>query len=262
MELFDRLVNETVSSGIEPVTLNFTGIYDCYSARPVAYRTETEMFSSVSGKIKEAAEKVDKTETGKNFTAHNIVKAIRCIKAMVAEKRRISWISVSATTAFLTQDDLYSALDNIFKAENFTENDKLCLEFSKSILTAEREKVLKGLADLKVLGVKTVISGVAADDFPTSALLDVAVDTVILTPAITGLALDRNKPGVLASLIRFLRSMDVSVIAEGVTGDDELRELNKAECFGFVPSENDSGRLTVIKGTHDFASALCEKEDA
>ena len=77
MELFDRLVKETVSSGIEPVTLNFTGIYDCYSARPVAYGTETEMFSSVNGKIKNIADKTDKTETGKNFSVHNIRKADR-----------------------------------------------------------------------------------------------------------------------------------------------------------------------------------------
>lgn len=262
MELFDRLVKETVSSGIEPVTLNFTGIYDCYSARPVAYRTETEMFSSVNGKIKNIADKTDKTETGKNFSIHNVRKAIRCIKAMTAAERRFSWISVTGTTAFLTQDDLYSVADGIFKEENFTETGKLCIEFSKNILNADRDKVLKGLADLKVLGIKTVISGVAADGFPTSALLDVAVDHVILTPEITALALDRNKPGVLSSLIRFLRSMDVSVIAEGVSDDDTLRELNKAECFGFIPSKNYSGRFPVIKGSQDFASALCEKEEA
>ena len=261
MGLFENTVKETVSSGIEPVTLKYISVRDCYSARPVAYRTETELFSTASGMIAEAAGRIDGSKEVKDFCLHNMAKAIRAIRAFGKSNRKIEWISVQGTTAFLIQDDLYSAVKSLFDEYDFQDGNKICVEFTKSILEADRERVLKGIADLKVLGVKTLISGFAADGFPTSSLLDVAVDAVVLAPEITALALDRNKPGVLSSLIRFIRSMDVAIIADGANTDDEIRELNKAECFGFIPSKSYSGRFDITADKLDFASALVEKED-
>ena len=261
MELFDRIVSETVSSEIEPVAFKFTGIYDCYSAKPLAYRTETELFSSLYGKITDFSEKIDASETGRNLTLYAIRKAIRYLKKFKAAERKIEWISVTGTTAFLFDEDLYGTLKALFDKENFSETDKICIEFTKNIFTLDRQKVLKGLADLKVIGIKTVISGFAADGFPVSALLDVSVDAVILSPEITALALDRNKPDVLSSLVRFVKSMNANVIAEGAATDDEIRELNKMECFGFIPSKDYSGRFTFKAEKRDFASALEDKEN-
>ena len=68
MELFDRIVTETVQSGIEPFQLTFTGIHDCYTGMPVAYRTETDVFCSATGKLSGSyVQKIDLTETGKDL---------------------------------------------------------------------------------------------------------------------------------------------------------------------------------------------------
>ncbi|MBO4572635.1 MAG: EAL domain-containing protein [Clostridia bacterium] len=261
MSLFDRIVNETAESGIAPLELKFTAIHDCYNSRPLAYRTETELFCSAIGKMNDFIEKIDSNVTGKEFSYRNIIRSIDAIRAMEQAGRKINYVSISATTSFLTQESLYEVLKDLFDRESFTKTDKICLEFTKNVLSSDREAVRKGLADLKVLGVKTMISGFASDGFPTSALLDVAVDSVILAPEITALSLDRNKPGVLSSLIRFIKSMDVAVIAEGVRNDDELRELNKAECFGFIPADDYSGRFVFPAKKRDLTSALSDKED-
>ena len=83
----------------------------------------------------------------------------------------------------------------------------------------------------------------------------------MIARVITDLALDRNKPGVLASLIRFVRSMDVQVVGEGAKDDDIIRELNKAECFGFIPTPSYCGKFDLKKGKRPFSSVLEDKEE-
>ena len=262
MELFDRIVTETVQSGIEPFQLTFTGIHDCYTGMPVAYRSETDIFCSATGKLSgNYVQKIDLTETGKEFSLRNIIKAMRCVKELSDRKRKTAWISVQATTSFLTQNDLYSVVNAAIEKENFSQPEKICVELSKNIFSADRDSVRKGIADLKVLGFKTMISGFAADGFPTSALLDIPIDIAVFAPEITDLALDRNKPGVLASLIRFVRSMDVQVVGEGAKDDDIIRELSKAECFGFIPAPSYYGKFDPEKGKRPFTSVLEDKEE-
>lgn len=260
MELFDRIVNETVLSGIEPVTLNFTGIYDCYYGNPKAYRTDAEVFCSATGKMGDVLDYIDDTETGNRFCIHNIKKAIYCVNKFIAAGRKTKWISVSGTTAFLTQNDLYSVLSRLFDGENFLNAEKIRLEFDKRIFYADRDKVVKGIADLKVSGIKTVIRGVDAE-FPVSALTEIAADAVILSPKTTALSSDRNKPALFSSLIRYIRAMDVEVIADGVETDDRMREMNKAECYGFIPSADYKGKFDVTAAKRDLASALTDKEN-
>ena len=262
MELFDRIVTETVQSGIEPFQLTFTGIHDCYTGAPVAYRTETDVFCSATGKLSGGyVKKIDLTETGKDFSLRNLIKAIRCVKELEERKRKTAWISVRGTTSFLTQNDLYSVVSAAIEKENFSSTEKICVELNQNIFSADRDSVRKGIADLKVAGFKTMISGFAADGFPTSSLLDIPLDIAVFAPEITALALDRNKPGVLASLIRFVRSMDVQVVGEGAADDDVIRELNKAECFGFIPAPDYYGKFDIEKGKRPFSSVLEDRED-
>lgn len=262
MQFFDRIVSETVQSGVEPLQLTFTGIHDCYTGATVAYLTDTDVFCSATGTISDCyIEKIDLTETGKDFSLRNLIKAMRCVKELTEKKKKADWISVHATTSFLTQNDLYSVVKAAVEKENFSQPEKICVELSDNVFSADRESVRKGIADLKVLGFKTLISGFAADGFPTSSLLDISFDVVVLAPEITALATDRNKPGVLDSLIRFARSMDVQVVGKDALDDDTIRELNKAECFGFIPASSYYGKFDPEKGKRPFDKVLEEQED-
>ena len=253
MDLFDRLVNETVSTGIEPVSLKYTAIYDCYTADTVAYTTETELFSSASGVISDLGDKLANEDISVDICFHGIAKAIRFIKKTCEADGKLRWVAVKGTEKFLTQNDLCAALEKLFKEKDFSATDKLCIDFSESILNADRKSVIKGIADLKVLGIKTTISGITANS-PLTALSEVNADAAVLSSELTGFATDRNKPAVFSSLVRLLKAMDVAVIADGVRTDDEIRELNKCECMGFIPAKEYSGKFPLIIGKQDKKS--------
>jgi len=55
--------------------------------------------------------------------------------------------------------------------------------------------------------------------------------------------------------------MDVQVVGEGAKDDDIIRELNKAECFGFIPTPSYCGKFDPKKGKRPFSSVLEDKEE-
>lgn len=260
MELFDKIVTETVRSGNEPLKLTYVGIYDGHLGRSIAYRTQTEIFSASFGTVsQESAEKADLTPTGCSLTERNVIHAARELKTIMEAGIAPEWISVKASTSFLLSENPYDVLAGILDKEQCDKPEKICFEFNRNIFGADREKVRKSLADLKTLGFKTLLGNFATDGFPITTLLDVPVDHVVLTPEVTALALDRNKEDVLPSLVRFLRSMNVQTIAAGVRDDAEIKELNKMECYGLLPVESYTGRFTfslVAKGKYDYLDVI------
>ncbi len=265
MELFDKVVSATIRSGNEPLKLTYIGIYDGHLGRAIAYRTQTEVFCASFGSVGQGYEsKLDFTETGKDLTVRNVVHGIRELRELAIAGIKPEWISVNATASFLTEDGIYEKMQSLLTKEACDGPEKICLEFNKSIFTADREKVRKGLTDLKTLGIKTLLGNFATDGFPITTLLDVPVDYVILTPEVTALAVDRNKEDVLPSLVRFLRSMSVQTIAAGVTNDAVIKELNKMECYGVIPAEDCHGRFTLplrVKGKYGYKDVITTDEE-
>ena len=93
---------------------------------------------------------------------------------------------------------------------------------------------------------------------------DTDVTESIRTPEVTALAVDRNKEDVLPSLVRFLRSMNVETIAAGVKNDDEIRELNKMECYGVLSDATYEGRFSFRlreEGKYGYREAIATEED-
>lgn len=265
MKLFDRVVTETVRSGNEPLKLTYVGIYDGHLGEAIAYRTQTELFCSSVGALKQSyVDTVDFTEVGADLTFRNVVHAIRELSKLNAAEKFPEWVSVKASASFLLSDGLYEAMTKVVEDEGLKKPEKICFEFEKSIFSADREGVRKGLTDLKTIGFKTMIGNFATDGFPITTLLDVPVDYVVLTPEVTALALDRNKTDVLPALVRFLRSMNVETIAAGVESDAAIKELNKMECFGILPSEDYHGRFSMnlrAKGVHGYKDVIKTTEE-
>lgn len=264
MKLFDRMVTETVRSGNEPLKLTYVGIYDGHLGQAIAYRTQTEVFCVSMGALSQSyVEKVDLAEAGKYLTLRNFVHAVRELKELDRADKKPEWVSVKASASFLLSEGLYDEMNRLLEEEAFTSPEKICFEFRRSIFTADREGVRRGLTDLKTIGFRTMIGNFATDGFPITTLLDVPVDYVVLTPEVTALALDRNKEDVLPSLVRFLRSMNVQTIAAGVQNDAEIKELNKMECYGILPREDYKGRFALplrVKGAYDCKDVVATEE--
>lgn len=228
----------TVESGVAPLELKYCGIYGCYSKKPVAFRTSTQVNSIILGTLtpSEYSFVTDNTDRGIKLATWSMLEAMSHINKCLSQGKDIDWISVRCPVNMATTTDMYEFVGKIIEDNKFEHPEKLCLEFSQSILFEEEAKARLSILDMKLLKVRTLMSGCASDFCPTEKLMAIPFDTVLIDPKMTVLVNDRNKDKVINSLIAYIRSMRIEVIGEGVLNDDQIRALNRADCMGYIPS--------------------------
>ena len=245
MELsLDGMIDETVSSGIAPISVSFTKVYDGYSERPNAYIGETQLFTSDSGVIDSTAlEALDNSPLGFEVFKSALKKVMRVWVDTRENETPPAYLVVKAPIGLLFQDGLYDTLKAICEEEDLKEPEKICFKFTQKILADDRDKIKAGLRDVKAAGFLVGISGFGGEDFPATALFDVKADIVFLTPEMTARLTDRADSGAAMNLLVFVRSMGVETIAEGVKDDDTNRQLQKAEALGMIPDKAYEGEF-------------------
>ena len=235
-DLHDEYVRQTKESGVPPLELRYCPINDCYSKMPIAYRTATLINSVVMGVIQqeEYSFAANFTETGIRLAKWNIMEAVRAIRAFEEAGRHVQWISVRCPVSLATNVDLYEWMGDLLRKTGLETPEKLCLEFPQSILYAKEASAGHSILDMKLLKVRTIMSGCAAGDCPTSRLTAIPMDMVLLDRATTAYTGSRNKPNLIPTLVQYIRSMRVEVVADGVNDDEQIRALNRAECVGYT----------------------------
>lgn len=262
MTRHDELVQMTIAAGVPPLALRYCAVRDCSAKAPFAYRTSTAVNSILLGRLtpNEYTFVTDRSETGIRLAEWNIREAIREIRRFEAAGRHISFLSVRCSALLAAKEDLYERVGKILSEESCTDPAKVCLEFPQSLLFSDKPEIRKSVLDMKLLGVKTMMSGCAAKDCPTAKLTEVPVDMVLLDPGMTALTNDRDKPLVLPSLVQYLRSMRLDVIAEGVTDDEQIRSLSRLDCIGYIPSRGYEGTVEYSSPVMPIEEALLQKE--
>lgn len=233
-----ELVRRTVATGIPPLELTYRAVRDCRTDLPVAYRTEIAVNSVELGRLMQSdfSRISDSHELGIRVSEWGIGAALREREQFRSAGRHPRWISVSCPAAYAELPDLYNRLKGLLGNYNKGAGGVgICLEFPDSLLLSQAD-VRTSILDLKLLGVHSLLVCNSADTCPFFKLVDVPFDTVLLTPRMTRLVNDRNKPGVLSSLVQYLHSMHVGVIADGVEGSEEMRAFARMECEGCVPA--------------------------
>lgn len=256
-------VKATLESGIVPLELRFCQINDCYNKRPIAYRTETVINSVTMGVLKHDrySYAADTTEQGIRLARWNIVEGMKTIKKFEEAGRHIEWLSVKCPAGLAAEVDMYDWMKQLMEENDFHTPEKLCLEFPQSLLFDQSEKVQISILNLKLLNIKSMMSGCAASDCPIGNLLDCPVDMVLLDESKTRLTGDRDKGHVINSLIQYIRSMNIDIIAEGVIEDDQLSVLSRAECIGYIISDDYYGYIDHGSKTMTLEEAIAQKEE-
>lgn len=257
------LVGMTIASGVKPLEMRFAQINSCYRKLPIAYRSFTYINSISMGVIppEKYAFAADVSEQGMAIAKWNIREGIRTVRRFISEGRHVDFVTVRCPAKLAFEVDLYDWMKGIMEEYDFHTPEKLCLEFPQSLLYENEEKARLSMLNLKLLKVRTVLSGCGADDCPTSRLLRVPVDMVILDPAMTVLAGDRDKSNSLSMLISYLQSMQTEVIAEGVRNDDQIATLSRAGCIGYIPSPAYSGTVNHGPLRMRLDEAVIQKEE-
>ena len=259
----NEFLKMTLNSGIAPLELRFTQINHCGRKLPIAYRSFTYVNSITEGVIppEKYAYAIENAEEGLRLAKWNIVHIIRAIKAFEAAGRHVAFISARCPAHLCEIEDIYTWLKEIFEAEKFETPEKLCLEFPRSVLYESMEKVRSMVIGASLTKCVTMLAGCGMPDSPVTPLLNIPFDYAILAPWLTVYSSDRAKGRKISEFISFLRTLSIGVIGDGVTEDDQMTALNRADCFGYMPAPDYEGSVLHGKMRMTFQEALSQKEE-
>ena len=185
----------------------------------------------------------DGTDRGVRLARWNVEQAISALRVFEGAGRDVKFVTARCPARLALEDDLFQWMKDILDETQCETPEKICLEFPQSLLYEDEEKVRLSVLNMKLLKVKTMMSGCGADDCPVAKLLRIPVDMVLLDPDVTSLVDNRNKGNAAQSLIGFLRTIPVDVIAEGVYNDQQIAALSRSDCLGYLPSSGFQGSV-------------------
>ena len=143
-------------------------------------------------------------------------------------------------------------------AESGLDASRLEIEITENVLISDDQRALRVFRALKALGVQ-----IALDDFGTGYsslgyLSRLPFDTIKIDRSfVQNIATDDNSLSIVETIIRLGRSLDMTVVAEGVETEIELAALAKTGCDeiqGFVlgaaePAESQLRQLIELSET-------------
>ena len=249
MQQAEEYAVRTLRSGITPIVLKFQPVYDCYNGEEIAYIGKPLINSLVYGVLTPElyARAADMAQEGCDFTLCILRKTMRLLKELDRQERlpgKLLWLTVPAPSALLLPEDLYDTLKSLMAKENFDLPGKICLMFGADVFSLGSDIGGRGFSDIRAAGMRVAVNGYGDADFPVTRMLEMTPDVAMMTPDVIPLFGDRSRPRVGGLLVRLAGSMNVRVVAQGVRNDAQLRELNAAECLGFLPAEDYHGEFT------------------
>lgn len=259
----NEYVRMTVASGVKPLELRYTPINGCYSKMPVAYRTYTRINSVSAGVLEpeQYAVSLEATREGIDLACWSIAEAMRHLRVFEAAGRHVAYISVRCPVALAANGGLEATMKRLLTENNCNTPEKICLEFSPAILQHPTETLRTAMLDMKLMHVRTMMSGCGGSDCPMANLLAVPMERVLLVPSLTRLAGSRGDPTVLPSLMQYLHSMRLEILAEGAENDAQIQILNRADCAGYIAADSYQGSAGRPKRDMSLESAVAQKEE-
>ena len=249
-EKFNMYVRRSLLSGVKPIEMFFEPVLDCDVGEPLAYRGYAKVNSVVAGVLApgdylgaNVSEKVLA-----DFTMRVLKKTALVSTAMAEKKIKFRFITVKCPVSLVYSDDLYSLLKTTLQTFAEAENglfkpEKICLEFDSELMQTDGAKLKTVFDDIRAAGVKIAVSGYGGDGFSIEKLLAACPDVLFTDEKLTRLVTDREKSGAVAPILNVAKSLGGNIVADGVIGDDELREFRTRDCLGFIPAETYSGRI-------------------
>lgn len=258
-----KYVKMSLDSGIAPIEIRYSQINSCYRKLPVAYRSYTYINSVVEGVIspEKYSYAADETDTGIRLAKYNLKAAMKAVEQFIIAGRKIEFVSLRVSPRMVLDPDFYGAIKSEIDKYDFKFPDKLCLEFPRTVLFEDEEKVRMALLGMKLLKVKTMMTGCGEKDSPVTPLIDLPFDYLLLSPHLTALANSRDKSTTVASFIAFLRGLPCNIIADGVYNDEQITALSRADCFGYIPSSGYKGSVEHGRLRMPIDEALTQKEE-
>ena len=242
----------TLESRVLPLEMRFSQINDCYKKTPFAFRSFTYVNSVIDGIIppERYSFAADQSEEGIRLSRWNVKEAAAALKKLADEGKKVDFITARVSPKIVDQLDFYAYVKELADGCGAVDYSKLCLEFPRTVLFEDHEKVRAAVLALKLLKIKSMLSGCGESDSALTPLLDLPFDYVILAPSLSYRINDRGKKAAMEAFLSFIRLLGCDVIADNVTNDEQISALVRADCIGYIPSPDykgtaDHGRLRM-----------------
>lgn len=242
----------TLESHVLPLEMRFSQINHCYRRTPFAYRSYTYINSVIDGIIspERYSFAADQTDQGIRLSRWNVSEAVAAIKKFSEAGRKVDFVTARVSPKIVDQLDFYAYIKDLADGCGLEDYSKLCLEFPRTVLFEDHEKVRAAVLAMKLLKMRSMMSGCGEKDSALTPLFDIPFDYLILAPALAYKLTDRSKKSAMESLLSFMRLLGCDVICENIVNDDQISVLVRADCVGYIPSpeyqgSTDHGRLRM-----------------
>ncbi|XVV08388.1 putative bifunctional diguanylate cyclase/phosphodiesterase [Actinoplanes sp. CA-131856] len=153
------------------------------------------------------------------------------VRHLMAWKNQLPYISVNVSPRQLAEPDFVPMVAAVLAENPGLDPSRVVLEITETALLGSSVDVRERLDAIKALGVR-----VALDDFGTGYssltwLQSVPADVVKLDRSfVAGLAADPRKSSIISAVLWLARSLNMTVVAEGVEDPEDWKALQAAEC--------------------------------
>lgn len=258
-----KFVKMALDSGVAPLEIRYSQINSCYKKLPVAYHSYTYVNSITEGVIppEKYCFAADETEAGVRLARYNLEAAMKAVEQFIIAGRKIEFVSVRISPGMALDINFYEKIKSVFDKADFKFPEKICLEFPRTVLFEDEEKVRMAILSMKLLKVKTMMAGCGEKDSPITPLINLPFDYLLLSPFVSTLSDSRDKGTTIASLISFLRGLPSDIVADGVYNDEQITALSRADCFGYIPSSGYKGSVEHGRLRMPLEEAIAQKEE-
>lgn len=230
-------IKQSVDAGVAPLELRFVPIVNPESGFPVAYRLRPVIRSVLLGELQpeDYTSASDTHPIGLALLRHTLHRAVAALERFDQAGQSVAFLSIRCPAPLVETEDLHGQLSHFLSLYPALDPSRLCLEFPASLMERQTDKAQNAVRDVRLLKIRTAVTGFGAQDFPTAKLLTVCPDIVFLDPNATAYAGSRNKPQLLPALVNLAGAMRISAIAVGTQA--QRKAMRGTDCIGFVHTD-------------------------
>ena len=142
----------------------------------------------------------------------------------------VDYITVNVSSRQLMQQNFMLIVEQAVQAARLKPCD-LRLEITETALMDSPASAAKLLNELREFGVKIYLDGFGTGYSSLSHLHKLPVDALKIDRSfVRTLALGSDRPAIVESILALARTLNTSVVAEGIESDDQARELVRLGC--------------------------------
>lgn len=232
-----QMVKDTLDSGISPIVFDYQDVVFFQKEHHII-RTFMVFNSLDVGTLtyKEYRFVARRTRQGFQMVKRHVEKLLRLIPKFTAKYPQIECFTLPVFPRLVRDGELAGILYDAFALYPNVHPSMLCVEISADILYEDTETVQARLEEIRALGVKIAFCEVGDEFCPVFKLASMPLDMILLDPYTTNM-LDKDEgERVAGSLIKYLRTFGVPVIAPELDNEEKIDAAKAFECDGYSVS--------------------------